>query len=179
MGDDIESAAEFFELAMLREIVVHELVAGRVPEPNPDALGLPPEELQAPDSVDDDAALSFTTRLEWGELGIRCRIETCNAYASFAVDAEAVFDLPATVSALPPDTVREFTAQVGAPTVFPYIRAAVASLAAHLAVPASPLSVLLSRGVGLTRDDEPAEEEPSEFFMRGTFSTTTASGEQV
>jgi hypothetical protein len=35
------------------------------------APGLPPEELHAPGSTDDDAAVSFCIRLEDNELGVR------------------------------------------------------------------------------------------------------------
>lgn len=103
----------------------------RQPSDSADVLdpGLPPEELHAPDSPDDYAAVSFCTRLEGDELGVRCRIETCNAYGHFVVDGEAIFFLPAPVSRDKPEIVHEFTEQVGGLVVFPYVRSAVASLA--------------------------------------------------
>ncbi|ABM16781.1 hypothetical protein [Mycolicibacterium vanbaalenii] len=106
-------------------------------------------------------------------------METSNAYGTFVVDGEALFDLPAPVSAEHTGIVHEFTEQTGAPVVFPYIRTAVAALAAQLAVPASPLPVLRAGDVTLTHDDEAiTEDEPSEFFMHGTVTRTTGDGGQ-
>ncbi|HET7668440.1 MAG TPA: hypothetical protein VFK56_20715 [Mycobacterium sp.] len=123
--------------------------------------------------------MSFRIRLEDNELGVRCRIETCNAYGSFLVDGEAIFFLPAPVSPEKPEIVEEFTEQVGAPAVFPYLRAAVASLAAQISVPASPLPVLRAGDVALTEDkDACVEEEVSQPFMHGTMSRTAGDGSQ-
>ncbi|ORA56845.1 hypothetical protein BST22_01615 [Mycolicibacterium chubuense] len=106
-------------------------------------------------------------------------METSNAYGSFMVDGEAVFDLPVPVSKRHSDIVFQFVEQVGAPVVFPYIRSTVAALAAQLSVPASPLPILRAGDVILTHDDEPAiEDEPSEFFMHGTLLGTTGDGGQ-
>lgn len=179
MSDEIDTAAQLVELAMLREVVIHELVANRGTAPDAHGADLPPEELHAPDSPDDDAAMRFYTRLEGTRLGVRCRIETSNAYGNFVVDAETIFELPAPVSPRHPDIVDEFTEQVGAPTVFPYLRAAVASLAAQLSVPASPLPLLRVGDVTHTHDDElVADEEPSEPFVCGTVTRTTDVGQE-
>lgn len=179
MADEIETTAELTDLAVLGQIVVHELVATRSTAADPHEVGLPPEELRAPDSPDDDVAMNLRTRLEDHCLGVRCRIETCNAYGNFVVDGEAIFDLPAPVSSRQPHIVDEFTEQVGITVLLPYIRAAVATLAAQLSVPASPLPLLHAGAVTLMHDGEPAvEEEPTEFFMHGTVTTTTDDGGQ-
>lgn len=179
MSDEIETAEQLIALAVLGNIVIHELSAIRTSTPDLHGMGLPPQELHAPDSADDDAALGFLTRLDGAQLGVRSRVETSNAYGSFVVDGEALFDLPAPVSSRHPGIVHEFAEQVGAPVVFPYIRAAVAALASQLSVPASPLPILRAGDVILTHENEPAiEEEPSELFMHGTVSRTTEGGGQ-
>ena len=179
MPDEIETAEQLIALAVLGEIVIHEVSAVRMTRPDPAGINLPPDELHAPDSADDDATLCFATRLDGNQLGVRSRVETSNAYGTFVVDGEALFDLPAPVSAEHAGIVHEFTEQIGAPVVFPYIRTAVAALAAQLAVPASPLPVLRAGDVTLTHDDEPAiEDEPSEFFMHGTVTRATDDGGQ-
>lgn len=179
MPDEIETAEQLIALAVLGEIVIHEISAVRITRPDPAGINLPPDELHAPDSADDDAMLCFATRLDGTQLGVRSRVETSNAYGTFVVDGEALFDLPAPVSAEHTGIVHEFTEQIGAPVVFPYIRTAVAALAAQLAVPASPLPVIRAGDVTLTDDDEPAiEDEPSEFFMHGTVTRTTDDGGQ-
>lgn len=179
MADEIETTAQLIDLAVLRQVVVHELVANRSTAADAHEVDLPPEELHAPGSPDDDVAMSLRTRLEDHCLGVRCRIETCNAYGSFVVDGEAIFDLPAPVSSRQSNIVDEFTEQVGVTAVFPYLRAAVASLAAQLSVPASPLPLLRSGAVTLTHDDEPVvEDEPSELFMHGTVTRATDDGGQ-
>jgi hypothetical protein len=179
MADEIETTAQLIELAVLRDVVIHELTANRDAAPDPHGVDSPPEELHAPGSPDGDVAMTFCTRLEGARLGVRCRIETCNAYGSFMVDGEAIFDLPGPVSSRHPHIVDEFTEQVGAPAVFPYLRAAVASLAALMSVPASPLPVFRAGDVTLTHDDGPVvEEEPSEPFIRGTVMRTTDDGGQ-
>ena len=179
MAEEIETTAQLVELAVLREVVIHELVANRKTSPDAHGVDSPPEELHAPDSPDDDAAMSLCTTLQDGRLGVRCRIETSNAYGTFVVDGEALFDLPLPVSSRHPNIVQEFTEKVGALVVFPYLRAAVASLAAQLSVPASPLPILRADEVSLMHDDEAdVEDEPSEFFMRGTMTRTTDDGGQ-
>lgn len=179
MADEIRTAAQLIELAALREIVIHELGASRNTEPDEQTSDLPAAELRAPGNADEDAAIDFHTRLEIGTLGVRCRIETCNAYGTFLVDGEAVFDLPAPVAPDAPDIVAEFTEQVGAPAVFPYLRAAVATLAAQLAVPASPLPVLRLGDLEVAREEHPgAEEEPSELFMHGVVPRIADDGSQ-
>lgn len=179
MADEIETTEQLIDLAVLRQVVVHELVATRNTAPDPHGVDLPPEELRSPQSPDDDVAMSLRTRLEDHRLGVRCRVETCNAYGEFVVDAEAIFDLPATVSARQPNIVDEFTEQVGVAAVFPYLRAAVASLAAQLSVLSSPLPLLRSGAVTLTRDEETVvEDEISEHFMRGTTTITSDDGGQ-
>lgn len=179
MPDEIETTAQLVELAVLRDVVIHELVADRKTAPDTHDVDLPPEELRSPQSPDDDVAMSLGTRLEDHRLGVRCRVETCNAYGEFVVDGEAIFDLPAPVSARQPNIVDEFTEQVGVAAVFPFLRAAVASLAAQLSVPASPLPLLRSGAVTLTRDEETVvEDEISEHFMRGTTTVTSDDGSQ-
>lgn len=174
MGDEIETTAQLIEVAELRQVVIHDLAASRDATAGLYASDLPPDELHAPDYPDDDAPVSFRTRLEDGELGVRCRIETCNAYGHFVVDGEAVFFLPAPVSREKPEIIQEFTEQVGALAVFPYVRSAVASLAAQMSIPASPLPLLRAGDLTLTQDEAPtAEQEPSELFMRGTVTRTT------
>ncbi len=179
MADEIETTEELIDLAVLRQVVIHELAANRGTPPGALGMDLQPEELHAPGSPDDDVAMSLSTRLEDCRLGVQCRIETCNSYGSFVVNGEAIFDLPAPVSSGNPDIIDEFTEQVGVTAVFPYLRAAVALLAAQMSVPASPLPLLRAGAMMLTRDDEPVvEDEPSEFFMRGTMTTTTDDGGQ-
>ncbi|MCA4725797.1 hypothetical protein [Mycolicibacterium fortuitum] len=179
MADEITTAAQLIDLAALREIVIHKLGASRNTEPDQQAADLPPDELRAPGNADEDAAIDFHTQLEGDTLGVRCRIETCNAYGSFVVDGEAIFDLPAPVAPDAAHIVAEFTEQVGAPTVFPYLRAAVATLAAQLAVPASPLPVLRPGDLEVAREEQPvAEEEPSELLMHGVVSRIADDGSQ-
>ncbi|MGV0714656.1 hypothetical protein ABQE93_04535 [Mycolicibacterium sp. XJ662] len=179
MPDEIETAEQLIALAVLGDIVIHELSAIRTRTLDPYGIDLPPDELHAPESADDDATLSFATRLDGTQLGVRSRVETSNAYGTFVVDGEALFDLPVPVSAGHTGIVHEFTEQIGAPVVFPYIRTAVAALAAQLAVPASPLPVLRAGDVTLTHDAEIiTEDEPSKFFMHGTVTRTTDDGGQ-
>lgn len=177
MPDEIETTEQLIALADLAGIVIHEVTAVRTDASGTYSGDLPPEELHAPDSPDDEAALSFGTRLDDTQLGVRCRVEASNAYGSFVVDGEALFDLPAPLSSRQPDIVHEFAEQIGAPVVFPYIRAAVAALAAQLSVPATPLPIL--HNLKLVSDDGAAdEEEPSELFMHGTVTRTTEDGGQ-
>ncbi|TXH20779.1 MAG: hypothetical protein E6R06_21410 [Mycobacterium sp.] len=106
-------------------------------------------------------------------------METCNAYGTFLVDGEAIFDLPAPVAPDAPDIVARFTEQVGAPAVFPYLRAAVATLAAQLAVPAFPLPVLRPGDLEVAQQDQPViEDQPSEFFMHGVVARIADDGSQ-
>ena len=48
MADEIETTAQLIDLAELRQVVVHELVANRDTKSDLHAPGLPPEELHAP-----------------------------------------------------------------------------------------------------------------------------------
>lgn len=179
MADEIETTAQLIEVAELRRVVIHELTGNRDTSAVVLAPGLPPEELHAPDSPDDDAAVSFCTRLEDDQLGVRCRIETCNAHGCFVVDGEAIFFLPAPVSRDKPETIQEFTEQVGALAVFPYVRSAVASLAAQMSIPTSPLPLLHAGDLTLTQGDEPvAAHEPSQPLMHGTMTRTTDDGQE-
>ncbi|CAN1559316.1 hypothetical protein MCEMIE22_02584 [Mycobacteriaceae bacterium] len=152
MDDEIGSAAELFEAAELREVVMHQLVANREAGPDAEILGLPPEALRAPGSPAESVAMELRTRVGGLELGVRAAVTTRNAYAAFHVDAEAVFALPVPIATGRQDIVQEFIEQVGGPALFPYIRAAVASLAAQLSVPASPLPLLHSVDVELMTD---------------------------
>ncbi|OBA89088.1 hypothetical protein A5633_07955 [Mycolicibacterium elephantis] len=180
MADEIETTAQLVDRAVLREIVVHEIVAYRSSASDDHEMGLPPEELHAPGCPEDEAALSIRTHSGRDLLGVRCRIETCNAYASFAVDAEVIFDIPGLLSVRYPQIIGEFTEQVGVTTVFPYLRAAVASLAALLSVPASPLPLLGVDALTFTDDDgvPDVEDQVSEHFMRGVVTRTTEEGNQ-
>lgn len=179
MADEIETTAQLIELAVLRDVVIHELVATRGTARDAHDVDLQPEELHAPGSPNDEVAMSFCTRLEEHQLGVRCRVETYNAYGRFVVDGEAIFDMPAPVSSHQLHIVDEFTEQVGALAVFPYIRAAVASLAAVMSVPASPLPIFRAGDLTVTLDDEPVvEDEPSEPFMHGIAYRTTDDGGQ-
>lgn len=179
MADQIETTEELIEVAELRQVVIHELTGNRDGTAGFHASHLPPEELHAPGCPDDDAAVSFRTRLEDDELGVRCRIETCNAHACFVAEGEAVFFLPLPVSRDKPEIVHEFTEQVGALAVFPYVRSAVASLAAQMSVPASPLPLLCAGDLTLTHDDEPAvEQAPSEMLLHGVATRTTDDGQE-
>ncbi|WP_073697192.1 hypothetical protein [Mycobacterium sp. ST-F2] len=178
MTDEIETAADLVDVAELRHFVIHDLVARRETTPDPHALGLPPEELHAPGSTDDDAAVSFFVRLEDEKLGVRCRVETRNAYCSFLADGEAVFFLPAPLPASKRPLIAEFIEQAGAVTVFPYVRAAIASLAAQMAVPASPLPLLRAGELRVALDDAPVvEQEPSPALAHGTLAVTNDSGD--
>ena len=145
MADEIETLDELVERAELREVVIRELVANRLNGQDPDAVGVPAEELHAPGSPDDFGALDFSTRLADDQLVVRCRIQTRNAYGSFQADAEVLFELPAPISIRNLDIVSPFVEKIGAPAVFPYLRTAVASLAAQLSVPAAPLPLLRPR----------------------------------
>ena len=149
MADEIETLDELVERAELREVVIRELVANRLNGQDPDAVGVPAEELHAPGSPDDFGALDFSTRLADDQLVVRCRIQTRNAYGSFQADAEVLFELPAPISIRNLDIVSPFVEKIGAPAVFPYLRTAVASLAAQLSVPAAPLPLLRPGDVAL------------------------------
>jgi len=181
MPDEIETLAQLIELAELRQVVVHELVANRNNVDGPETAGLPPEELHAPDSPDEAGALlHFNIRLEDTELGVRCQVQTGNAYGTFQVDGEAIFARPLPVSPSKPEIVAEFVEQVGAPAVFPYIRATVASLAAQISVAASPLPLLNPGEIALVLDEDLVEEEewPDSVLMSGVFSSTTDGGSE-
>ncbi|GJF08923.1 hypothetical protein NGTWS0302_33020 [Mycolicibacterium cyprinidarum] len=155
MDDAIESAAELIERAQLREVSILRVAADRRGSSPAEPASLP-EELQAPDSPDDFAAIQLGTQLSDTELVVKLEVQTCNAYAGFQVDAEAIFVLPAPVALGKDAIVQEFTEKIGVTTVFPYLRAAVASLAAHVSVPASPLPLLPAGGMELLNEDEPS-----------------------
>lgn len=176
MDDEIESAGELIERAQLREVVILRTTADRrdsVPA-EPELL---PEELRAPDSSDEFATIQLGTQLIDTELIVKLEVQTCNAYAGFQVDAEAIFTLPAPVALGKEAIVQEFTEKIGATTVFPYARAAVASLAAQVSVPASPLPLLPAAGMELLNEDEPsAPAVPDGVLMAGTYSRTAEDG---
>ena len=158
MADEIETLDELVERAELREVVIRELVANRLNGQDPDAVDVPAEELHAPGSPDDFGALDFSTRLADDQLVVRCRIQTRNAYGSFQADAEVLFELPAPISIRNLDIVSPFVEKIGAPAVFPYLRTAVASLAAQLSVPAAPLPLLRPGEVALGIEEPAAQE---------------------
>lgn len=172
MEDEIGSAEELFEAAELREVVMHQLLANRETGPDPEALQLPPEELHATGSPNEPTAAEFITRVGGRELGVRIAVQTRNAYAAFLVDVEAVFALPAPISAGKQGIVQQFIEQVGAPAVFPYIRSAVASLAAQLSVPASPLPLFNSVEMELATDEvqQHPDNDDEDRYVHGTYS---------
>lgn len=178
MADEIETLDELVERAELREVVIHEVGAERVTGPDPEAIDLPPEQLHAPGSPDDFAALDIATRLSDEQIGVRCRIDTRNAYGSFHVDAEVVFGLPVPVADQScNDVMGPFVELIGLQAVFPYIRAAVASLAAQLSVAASPMPFLRPGDVALSSAEPPAEQEvPEGLLAMGTVQVTNDDG---
>jgi hypothetical protein len=176
MDDEIESASELIERAQLREVVILRVAADRRGLTSVGSES-PPEELHAPESDDDFAAVELRTRLTETELVVRMEVQTCNAYASFQVDIEAVFALPAPIAMGKEAMVHEFAGTVGAATVFPYSRTAVASLAAQLAVPASPLPLLPAGGIELLHEYEPSVPAvPDGVLVAGTFARTNEDG---
>lgn len=178
MADEIETLDELVERAELREVVIHEVGAERVTGPDPEAIDLPPEQLHAPGSPDDFAALDIATRLSDDQIGVRCRIDTRNAYGSFHADAEVVFGLPVPVAEQScNDIMGPFVELIGLQAVFPYIRAAVASLAAQLSVAASPMPFLRPGDVALSSAEPPAEQEvPEGLLAMGTVQVTNDDG---
>jgi hypothetical protein len=176
MDDEINSADDLIERAWLREVVTLCASASRA-SAGPVAAATPPEELRAPESEDDFAAIELRTRLTDTELVVRMEVKTCNAYAGFQVDIEAVFALPAPIALGKEAMVHEFAGTVGAASVFPYARNAVASLAAQLAVPASPLPLLPAGGIELLHEDEPSGSAvPDGVLVAGTFARTNEDG---
>ena len=141
-GDEIVSAAELCALADLGEVLVHQLAAARQAGNTSEINGFPPELLYAAASPDEPADVEIRTRVGGRELSVRMVVKTRNAFAFFEVDVEAVFALPAPIALDRQEIVEEFTEHIGGPVLFPYVRAAVASLAGQLSVPASPLPLL-------------------------------------
>lgn len=176
MADEIETLDELIERAELRDVVIHNVVASRETGPDPDALDLPPDELHAPESPDEPAALQLATRRHDHQLELDCQVETRNAFGRFRVKAEAFFSLPAPVSTRNDDIVRQFVEQVGAPALYPYIRATVASLAAQLSVPAAPLPLLRPGDVTLGIEEPAAPQAPDGVAMQGTVEITGEDG---
>ena len=178
MADDIETAAQLIALAELRDVVIDELAACRNTPPDGEGFAPPGDALSAPGAGNDDAALSFGIRLQDNEIAVRCQVQTGNAYASFQVGGQAVFSLPAPISPSGPEVVQQFTEQVGAPTLFPYLRAAVASLAAQMSIPAVPLPLLQAGDLVLTLDDDQVEADPPPTgpLASGTFTRTNEDG---
>ena len=182
MANEIETLDELIEGAELREVVIHEVVAHRETVADPEAFGLPSEELHAPGFPHEFAVLNFTTSLGDYRLGVRCQLRTRNAHGSFQVDAEAVFSLPVPISTGHLDIIQHFIGEVGAPAVFPYIRAAVAALAAQLSVTASPLPMLRPGDVALGIEEDSTESEcPPDLLAAGKMEITNDDGsvEQV
>lgn len=178
MGDEIETLDELVERAELREVVIHEVGAERETGPDPEAIDLPPEQLHAPGSPDEFATLDLTTRLSEDQLGVRCQVRTRNACGSFRVDAEVLFDLPAPVADRSYDPiVGQFVELIGFQAVFPYIRAAVAALAAQLAVAASSMPFLRPGDVALSFVEPAAEQEvPDGLLAMGSVQVTNDDG---
>jgi hypothetical protein len=176
MADEIETLDELIERAELRDVVVHSVVANREGGPDPEAFDLPPDELHAPESPDETAALQLDTRLHDHQLEVDCQVQTRNAHGSFQVKAEAVFSLPAPVSVRNIHIVGQFVEKVGAPALFPYIRATVASLAAQLSVPAAPLPLLRPGDVALGIEAPAASPVPDGVAMQGTVEITGEDG---
>lgn len=177
MNDEIDSAAELIERAQLRDVVILRAAADRRRRCDSVEPAAPPEELHAPDSTDDFAAIQLGTRLTDTELVVTLEVQTCNAHAGFQVDAEAVFTLSAPVALGKEAIVQDFTETTGATTVFPYIRAAVASLAAQVSVPASPLPLLPATGMELLSEGEaPTPAVPDGVFAAGTYSRRAEDG---
>lgn len=176
MDDEIESVAELIERAQLHEVVILRVAADRRGSRSMRTDSLP-EELHAPDSVEESAAVNLATRLSATTLVVTLEAHACNAYADFQVDAQAVFVLPAPVALGKEAIVHDFTEKIGAITVFPYIRAAVASLAGQLSVPASPLPLLHSGGMELHSEGEPSGPPvPDGVLAQGTYSRIAEDG---
>lgn len=178
MGDEIETLDELVERAELREVVIHEVGAELATGPDPEAIDLPPEQLHAPGCPDEFAALDIATRLSEDQLGVRCRVDTRNAYGSFRADAEVLFDLPAPVADRRYDPiVGQFVELIGIQAVFPYIRAAVAALAAQLSVAASPMPFLRPGDVALSFVEPAANQEAADGLLAmGTVQVTNDDG---
>lgn len=175
MGDEIHTTAELKEQAQLREVVILRVAADRAGA-SPLTLDCPPEELHAPESTEDFAAVELGTRLSDTELVVTLAVHTCNAYAGFHADVEAIFDLPAPIALSKEAIVEEFTRTVGATTVFPYIRAAVASLAGQLSVLASPLPLLPAGGMELLTAEASRPAVPDGVLTSGTYTRTNDEG---
>jgi len=176
MDDQIESAAELIERAWLREIVTVRASADRAAA-EPVAPETPPQELRAPGSDDDFASIQLKTRPADTELVVRVEVHTCNAYAGFEVAVEAVFDLPAPIALGKEAIVYKLAGTICTATVFPYIRAAVAALAAQLSVPASPLPLLPAGGIELLQEDEASPSVvPDGVLASGTYARTNEDG---
>jgi|GEM_PF-5496771 len=176
MPDHIETLTQLVEHAELREIVIHELMANRESPDQDHETGLPPEELHAPGSSDEIADMRFTTHLTDDELSVRCRMMACNAYGVFGVDGEVTFSLTAPVSPSATDIVQEFAERIGAFAAYPYLRAAIASLAAQLAVAATPLPLLRAGDISLTTDEEVIDTDQGMHPIDFTVSTTADDG---
>lgn len=177
MADEIETLDELIERAELSEVAIHDVIASREAGPDTGAVDLPSEKLHAPESPYESAALEFGTRV-WGDrLEVRCCIATRNAFASFKVNATAAFSLLAPISARNPDIVGRFVEQVGAPALFPYVRAAVAALAAQLSVAAEPLPVIRPGEVDVGVEDSlAAQQVPDGVAMQGKMEITNDDG---
>lgn len=180
MSDEIETTEQLVAMAVLRDVAIRELGATRHASRNHVGTDLPADELRAPDSPDEDAAVEFFTRAEGTEFVVRCRVETGNAFGSFLADGEAIFDLPAPLSPRVPDIERGFIETVGAPVVFPYIRAAVASIAAQVRVAAPPLPLLHNCELALAPEgSSDIEEGPSAPFASGSITQVADDGRAV
>lgn len=175
MGDEIHTTAELKERAELREVVILRVAADRGGA-SPLTLDSPPAELHAPESTEDFAAVELGTRLSNTELVVTLAVHACNAYAGFHADAEAIFDLAAPIALGKEAIVQEFTGTVGATTIFPYVRSAVAALAAHLSVPATPLPLLPPGGMELQNDETSAPPAPEGVLVAGTYTRTADDG---
>jgi hypothetical protein len=178
MSDVINNLDQLVQLASLREVVVHELIARR--ELSPDtSVDLSPEELHAPNSADDDAAISVSPRLEPDELGVRCRFESVNAFGDFTIDAEVIYNLPSPIAAHRTGIVRDFAERAAMPALFPYIRAALNSLASQMGIPVSALPFALPVDFSLSTDEDPPAEQFTPPPIHARFTTSSEDGTEL
>lgn len=105
-------------------------------------------------------SLQVISRVELGELEIRCRTVVEGGGAQYKIDAGAVFaiDPPGAIS---PEIVQEFAEKVGVMAVYPYARSAIGNLGAQLGVDRPTLPLLRAGEVHLNKPDASSEPGPS------------------